>query len=144
MNRSTSRPPARNARRRMVCLSQGPIATRRPSPQTGPVADRLCSAKRLPAAAAAARMPGDGEHLPIPIDTMDLKDHIRSVPDFPVKGILFYDISTLLAHADAWQVAMGRLARVVSRHAPDVLAGIESRGFLVAAPLASSSGSGSP
>lgn len=67
---------------------------------------------------------------------MDLKDYIRSIPDFPKPGILFYDISTLLAHADAWQVAMGRLAKVVSRHRPDMLAGIESRGFLVAAPLA--------
>ncbi len=67
---------------------------------------------------------------------LDLRDYIRSVPDFPKPGILFYDISTLLAHADAWSVAMGRLAKTVSRHAPDVLAGIESRGFLVAAPLA--------
>ncbi|HOT83261.1 MAG: adenine phosphoribosyltransferase [Rhodospirillales bacterium] len=67
---------------------------------------------------------------------MDIKDHIRSIPDFPKPGILFYDISTLLAHADAWSVAMGRLAKGVSRHAPDLLAGIESRGFLVAAPLA--------
>ena len=46
---------------------------------------------------------------------MDLKDHIRSIPDFPKKGILFYDISTLLAHADAWQVALGRLAKLVGR-----------------------------
>ena len=67
---------------------------------------------------------------------MNLKDHIRSIADFPKPGILFYDISTLLAHADAWSVAMGRLAKAVSRHQPDVLAGIESRGFLVAAPLA--------
>lgn len=67
---------------------------------------------------------------------MDIKDHIRGIPDFPKPGILFYDISTLLAHPDAWQVTMGRLAKVVSRHQPDVLAGIESRGFLVAAPLA--------
>lgn len=67
---------------------------------------------------------------------MDIKDHIRSIPDFPKPGILFYDISTLLAHADAWQVAMGRMAKVISRHQPDILAGIESRGFLVAAPLA--------
>jgi adenine phosphoribosyltransferase len=67
---------------------------------------------------------------------MDIKDHIRTIPDFPKPGILFYDISTLLAHADAWSVAMGRLAKSVSRHQPDLLAGIESRGFLVAAPLA--------
>ncbi len=67
---------------------------------------------------------------------MDIKDYIRGIPDFPKPGILFYDISTLLAHADAWQVTMGRLAKEVSRHQPDILAGIESRGFLVAAPLA--------
>ncbi|MEK7819844.1 MAG: adenine phosphoribosyltransferase [Pseudomonadota bacterium] len=67
---------------------------------------------------------------------MNIKDHIRSIPDFPKPGILFYDISTLLAHADAWQVAMGRMAKMISRHQPDVLAGIESRGFLIAAPLA--------
>ena len=73
---------------------------------------------------------------------MDLKDHIRSVPDFPKPGILFYDISTLLANADAWQVAMGRLANAVWRYQPDVLVGIESRGFLVAAPLALKLGMG--
>ena len=67
---------------------------------------------------------------------MDIKDYIRGIPDFPAEGILFYDISTLLADADAWQVTMGRLAKDVSRHQPDILAGIESRGFLVAAPLA--------
>ena len=73
---------------------------------------------------------------------MDLKNHIRSIPDFPKPGILFYDISTLLAHPDAWNVALGRLAKLVSRHQPDLLAGIESRGFLVAAPLASRLGLG--
>ena len=67
---------------------------------------------------------------------MDIKDYIRGIPDFPKPGILFYDISTLLSHADAWQVTMGRLAKEVSKHQPDILAGIESRGFLVAAPLA--------
>jgi adenine phosphoribosyltransferase len=57
---------------------------------------------------------------------MDLKEHIRGIPDFPKPGILFYDISTLLAHPDAWQVALGRLAHVVSKHQPDLLAGIAS------------------
>ena len=73
---------------------------------------------------------------------MNLKDHIRAVPDFPKPGILFYDISTLLRHADAWQVAMGRMATLVRQHQPDVLAGIESRGFLLAAPLAMKLGCG--
>lgn len=73
---------------------------------------------------------------------MDIKDHIRSIPDFPKPGILFYDISTLLAHEDAWQVAMGRMAKAVGQWRPDILAGIESRGFLVAAPLALKLGRG--
>lgn len=73
---------------------------------------------------------------------MNLKDHIRAIPDFPKPGILFYDISTLLRHADAWQVAIGRMASMVRRHQPDVLAGIESRGFLLAAPLATKLGCG--
>jgi len=67
---------------------------------------------------------------------MNLKDHIRGIPDFPKPGILFYDISTLLAHPAAWTAAIERMAEAVSPYKPDVLAGIESRGFLVAAPLA--------
>jgi len=67
---------------------------------------------------------------------MNLKNHIRTVPDFPKPGILFYDISTLLMHAKAWQETMAQLAGAVKPHSPDILAGIESRGFLVAAPLA--------
>ena len=73
---------------------------------------------------------------------MDLKDHIRGIPDFPKPGILFYDISTLLRDPDAWQVAMGRLANMVRAHHPQVLAGVESRGFLLAAPLALKLGCG--
>jgi adenine phosphoribosyltransferase len=73
---------------------------------------------------------------------MDLRDHIRGIPDFPKPGILFYDISTLLAHGEAWAVAMSRMASVVRRHQPDLVAGVESRGFLVAAPLALSLGCG--
>jgi len=73
---------------------------------------------------------------------MDLKEHIRGIPDFPKPGILFYDISTLLRDADAWQVAMGRMAKAVRAYQPDMLAGIESRGFLIAAPLALKLGCG--
>src|SRR2546421_345128 len=74
--------------------------------------------------------------------TMDLKQHIRSIPDFPKPGILFYDISTLLAHPQAWRTTIEQLAEAVSPHRPDLLVGIESRGFLVAAPLAFAIGSG--
>ena len=73
---------------------------------------------------------------------MDLKNHIRGIPDFPQPGILFYDISTLLRHAEAWQYTIDRLADVISGHQPDLLFGIESRGFLVAAPLAYKLGCG--
>jgi adenine phosphoribosyltransferase len=73
---------------------------------------------------------------------MDLKQHIRSVPDFPKPGILFYDISSLLAHPRAWRATVERLAEAVHAYRPDLLVGIESRGFLVAAPLAFAIGSG--
>ncbi|MEJ1995225.1 MAG: adenine phosphoribosyltransferase [Limibacillus sp.] len=67
---------------------------------------------------------------------MNLKDHIAPIPDFPKPGILFYDISPLLAHPAAWRTTVEQMADRIARHKPQVLAGIESRGFLVAAPLA--------
>lgn len=67
---------------------------------------------------------------------MDLKKHIATVPDFPKPGILFYDISTLLAHPQAWGTTVDRLHDAIKPEQPDLLACIESRGFLVAAPLA--------
>jgi len=73
---------------------------------------------------------------------MDLKQHIRSIPDFPKPGILFYDISTLLSHPHAWRATVERLAGALRPHEPDLLVGIESRGFLVAAPLAYQLGRG--
>jgi len=73
---------------------------------------------------------------------MDLKQHIRSIPDFPKPGILFYDISTLLAHPIAWRSTVERLAAALGPYQPDLLIGIESRGFLVAAPLAYELGHG--
>ena len=73
---------------------------------------------------------------------IDLRDHIRAIPDFPKPGVLFYDLSTLLAHGPAWSETVRRLADTVGRYEPDLLAGIESRGFLVAAPLAHALGCG--
>lgn len=73
---------------------------------------------------------------------MSLKDHIRHVPDFPKPGILFYDISTLLANAGAWRRTVTELTTVLAPLKPDLLVGIESRGFLVAAPLALELGTG--
>ena len=75
-------------------------------------------------------------------DPIDHKKHIRSIPDFPKPGILFYDISTLLAHPKAWHATIEQMAETVKAYKPDVLAGIESRGFLLAAPLAIALGTG--
>ena len=75
-------------------------------------------------------------------DDISIKDHIRQIPDFPKPGILFYDISTLLAHAAAWRATVDQLAEAIRPHRPDLLVGIESRGFLVAAPLAFELGCG--
>ena len=67
---------------------------------------------------------------------MDLKAHIRQIPDFPKRGILFYDISTLLQRPDAFQAAIDGMADLVAPYRPERLIGIESRGFILSAPLA--------
>ena len=67
---------------------------------------------------------------------MDIKQHIRTIADFPKPGIEFYDISTLLAHPQAWRHTVDLLAHAIRPYNPELLVGIESRGFLVAAPLA--------
>ncbi|MHA1566243.1 MAG: adenine phosphoribosyltransferase [Alphaproteobacteria bacterium] len=67
---------------------------------------------------------------------MDIKQHIRTIADFPKPGIEFYDISTLLAHPKAWRHTVDLLALAIKQFEPELLVGIESRGFLVAAPLA--------
>ena len=45
---------------------------------------------------------------------MDLKDHIRQIPDFPKPGIQFYDISTLLQHAEAWRTTIDQMAEALA------------------------------
>ena len=67
---------------------------------------------------------------------MDLKQHIRGIPDFPKPGILFYDISTLLKHPGAWKETVAEMTEALRPLKPDLLAGVESRGFLIAAPVA--------
>ena len=73
---------------------------------------------------------------------MDLKDHVRTIPDFPKPGILFYDISTLLHDAKAWQSAVDQLSERIAVYEPEMLLGIEARGFLFAAPVAYKLGCG--
>jgi adenine phosphoribosyltransferase len=67
---------------------------------------------------------------------MDLKQYIGLIPEFPKPGILFYDISPLLGDGPAWREAIRQLAELIAPYKPDMLVGIESRGFLAAAPLA--------
>ena len=67
---------------------------------------------------------------------MNLKDRIRGIPDFPIPGILFYDISTVLSNPKAWSYTLNELEKIVSEWKPDILAGIESRGFLLSSALA--------
>ncbi len=67
---------------------------------------------------------------------MDLKDHIRDVPDFPRPGILFKDITPLLKSPKAFGHAVDLFAARYSGHPVDAVVGIEARGFLIAAPLA--------
>jgi adenine phosphoribosyltransferase len=73
---------------------------------------------------------------------MDLKTKIARIPEFPKPGILFYDISPLLGDGAAWREAIRRLAERIGPYKPDLLIGIESRGFLAAAPLACDLGIG--
>jgi len=65
-----------------------------------------------------------------------LEDHIRDIPDFPQKGVLFKDITPLLQDPVAFRDAMNRLAVHYKDAGIEVVVGIESRGFIFAAPLA--------
>ena len=67
---------------------------------------------------------------------MDLNRFIRDIPDFPKPGILFKDITPLLADPDAFEYAISRLAAHYSTANIDAIAAVEARGFLFAAPLA--------
>ena len=67
---------------------------------------------------------------------MDLAPLIRDIPDFPVKGVLFKDVTTLLKDADAFREAVDALAAPYRGQQVDVVAAIESRGFIFAAPVA--------
>ena len=73
---------------------------------------------------------------------IDLAATIRDVPDFPVDGILFKDITTLLQDPAAFREAIDQIHARVRELNPDVVVGMESRGFIFAAPLAYLLGAG--
>ena len=66
---------------------------------------------------------------------MDLKKHIRSIKDYPKKGILFRDITTLIKNAEAFKFTNDRIIEISKNFEFDKVAAIESRGFVFAATL---------
>src|SRR5438309_8849508 len=74
--------------------------------------------------------------------TMDLKDKIRHVPDFPRAGILFYDITTLLQDPMGFHAAIDSLALPFAGQGIDLVVGIESRGFIFGSAVADRIGAG--
>jgi len=72
----------------------------------------------------------------MPDDAFDLRPFIRDVPDFPKEGILFRDVTPLLADAHAFRVAIDRMAEPFVGQRIDRVIGIESRGFFLGGPVA--------
>ena len=66
---------------------------------------------------------------------MDLKKYIRNIPDYPKKGILFRDITTLIKDKDAFKECIDQMSEILMKLNFDKIAAIESRGFLFSAPL---------
>jgi adenine phosphoribosyltransferase len=73
---------------------------------------------------------------------MDLKQHIRHVPDFPKAGILFYDITTLLRDPRGLAATIERLSAPYLDQRVDLVVGIESRGFILGSAVARRLGAG--
>jgi len=66
---------------------------------------------------------------------MDLKKYIRSIQDYPKKGILFRDITTLIKDKDAFKECVDQMSQIIIKLNCDKIAAIESRGFIFASPL---------
>ena len=64
-----------------------------------------------------------------------LEEYIRSIPDFPEKGIIFRDVTSILMDADGLKLSIDELAKCLEGLDFDVIAGAESRGFLFGMPL---------
>jgi len=68
--------------------------------------------------------------------SFNLDKYIRKIPDFPKRGILFYDITSILAHPEAFQFCIESMVDIYQDKGIDAVACIEARGFLFAAPFA--------
>jgi adenine phosphoribosyltransferase len=65
-----------------------------------------------------------------------LTSHVRDIPDFPKPGVVFRDITPLLADVDAFRFTVDAIADHFAGHGVDRVLGVEARGFIVAAPVA--------
>jgi len=74
--------------------------------------------------------------------TVDLKQHIREIPDFPKAGILFRDITPLLADGQAFRHAIDSIGDRYLDQRIDVVVGVEARGFIMGSALAYKLGAG--
>src|SRR5438874_7953929 len=75
-------------------------------------------------------------------DASWLKDHIRDIPDFPKPGVVFKDITPLLADVDAFRFTVDAIADHYAGSNVDKVVGVEARGFIAAAPVAYRFGAG--
>lgn len=80
---------------------------------------------------SAARQTGDAATI-----EPDLRGWVRDVPDFPKPGILFRDLTPMMRDPEGWQAMVRQLGTVCEQLQPDLIVGIESRGFLVGGALA--------
>jgi adenine phosphoribosyltransferase len=78
----------------------------------------------------------------VSIDHFSLEGYIRSIPDFPKQGIVFRDITPLLASAEGMSAAVRALAAIAHDLRPDVVVGAEARGFLLGPAFAREVGAG--
>ncbi len=74
--------------------------------------------------------------------SLNLKDHVRTIPDFPEAGIMYRDITTLLSHPAALQQAVDNLALPFKDAKIDIVAGIDARGFIFGTAVALALGVG--
>ena len=77
------------------------------------------------------------------ISESTVKQLIRDIPDFPAQGIMFRDITPVLQDAKAFREVIDAMCETVSDMNPDVIVGIESRGFVLGTPIAIEMGLGS-
>ena len=73
---------------------------------------------------------------------MDLKNYVASIPDFPSKGILFRDVTPLLADSEAFAETIRIIADYAKKIGAEVVVGPESRGFIFGCPVAYGAGIG--